>query len=58
MVHAIIFIIVRLSNALQIFPAVVHTIVITVAITTLHVSYELFRWLYNIFHLKVCVANC
>ena len=31
---------------------------VLIAIIILHVSYELFRWFYNIFHLKECAPNC
>ena len=47
-------IIVHLSNVLQIFLL----LSVLVVIIILHVSYELFRWFYNIFRLKVCAVNC
>ena len=31
---------------------------VIVSITVLYASYELFRWFYNIFRLKVCAVKC
>ena len=52
-VHAI-SLIVRLSNALQDFSL----LSVLVAMIILYVSYELSRWFYRIFRLKVCAVDC